>query len=181
MVTSYINLFKYYKNLADKSMSHLSFKELQRQPNEQSNSISIIMKHIAGNMISRWTDIFTTDGEKSWRNRDGEFIDDFTSKDELLNYWEKGWKVLFDTLNSLKDSDLNSIIYIRNEGYKISEAIERQLAHYSYHIGQIVYVAKMYDTAWESLTIPLGKSETFNSEKFNKEKSVRHFTDNEDK
>ena len=120
-------------------------------------------------MISRWTDFLTTDGEKPDRNRDGEFENDINDKEQLLLYWEKGWKVFLDTLHSLKPEDLHRTIYIRKEAHSAMEAINRQLAHYSYHVGQIVYAAKMLKTEeWKSLSIPKNKSDEFNREKFSK-------------
>jgi hypothetical protein len=133
-----------------------------------------------GNMLSRWTDFLTTDGEKEWRNRDAEFEEILKTKTELLAHWEKGWQCLFDALNSLQPKQLNEIIYIRNEGHTILEAINRQLAHYPYHIGQIVFYAKMIKKSeWQSLSIPKNKSISYNSDKFSQEKSIKNFTDDE--
>ena len=152
-------VFLQYKTIAEKAIEQLEPKRLFIQPNENSNSISVIMKHMAGNMISRWTDFLTTDGEKPNRNRDEEFENNITDKKELFLYWEKGWKVFFDTLHSLKSEDLQRTIYIRKEAHTVLEAINRQLAHYAYHVGQIVYAAKMLkETEWNSLSIPKKKS-----------------------
>jgi Protein of unknown function (DUF1572) len=151
--------FLNYKVLAEKSIDQVEATQLFVQPNENSNSIAVIMKHMAGNMISRWTDFLTTDGEKPDRNRDGEFENDVKDKDALLLYWEKGWKVFLETLTSLSPEDLSKTIYIRKEAHSVLEAINRQLAHYSYHVGQIVYVSKMLkDTEWNSLSIPKKKN-----------------------
>lgn len=170
--------FKMYKMLADKAMERLSDQEIAWQPNAESNSISIIVKHMWGNMLSRWTDFLTTDGEKEWRNRDAEFEDDVKGKDELLKKWEEGWQCLFDALDSITDNDLGRIVFIRNEGHTVLEAINRQIAHYSYHVGQIVYVAKLLkDTEWESLSIPRNRSKDYNAGKFAQERGQRHFTD----
>jgi hypothetical protein len=170
--------FLYYKKLADKSIEQLEAKQLFIQPNENSNSIAVIMKHMVGNMISRWTDFLTTDGEKPWRKRDDEFENNVTDKEQLLKIWEHGWKVFLDTLQSLHAEDLQRIIYIRNEGHTAMEAINRQLAHYPYHAGQIVYAAKLLkQTEWDSLSIPKNKSNDYNVEKFSKEKQRKHFTD----
>ena len=170
--------FLYYKTLADKAMAQLEEKQLFISSQEDTNSIAVIVKHLAGNMQSRWTDFLTTDGEKSWRNRDSEFEPTFTNKADLLAYWEKGWNCFFDALHSLTPEQLTTIIYIRNEGHTVLEAINRQLAHYPYHVGQIVFYAKMLKNgSWNSLSIPKNKSKAYNTEKFNKEKSIKHFTD----
>jgi hypothetical protein len=137
---------------------------------------------MSGNMISRWTDFLTTDGEKEWRNRDSEFDCHFhgNDKEELITLWNKGWDCFFDALNSLQPDQLETIIYIRNEGHTVIEAINRQLAHYPYHIGQIVFYAKMLKkTEWDSLSISKNKSNSYNADKFAKEKSIKHFTDDE--
>lgn len=170
----------YYKTIAEKAIDQLEDGQLFFAANEDTNSISTIINHMSGNMISRWTDFLTTDGEKEWRNRDGEFEEKFTTKEELLKVWDKGWDCFFNTINSLKPSDLDTIIYIRNEGQTVIDAINRQLAHYPYHIGQIVFYAKMLKkTEWDSLSIPKNKSNSYNADKFAKEKSIKHFTDDE--
>jgi hypothetical protein len=126
---------------------------------------------MAGNMISRWTDFLTTDGEKDDRNRDDEFIDNISSKSELTKVWEKGWKTLIDTLTSLREEDLLKDIYIRGEKHLVLDAIERQMAHYAYHVGQIVYIGKQVkDEEWESLSIPKGKSQEFLKQMLEKHK-----------
>lgn len=161
----FVKRFEYYKSLGDKSFEQLSDEQMFWQYNEESNSIAIIVKHIAGNMLSRWTNFLTEDGEKTWRNRDEEFINTFKTKQEILDYWEKGWKCLFDALNQINDENLYSTIYIRNEAHSVIDAVFRQLAHYPYHIGQIVYIAKMMkNEGWETLTIARNKSLEFNSE-----------------
>ncbi|BCY28623.1 DUF1572 family protein [Flavobacterium okayamense] len=170
----------YYKTVAEKAIDQIETKQLFASVNEDTNSIAVIMKHMAGNMLSRWTDFLTSDGEKEWRNRDGEFENDFTTKEELLSFWNKGWDCFFTTINSLQSEDLIKIIYIRNQGQTVVDAINRQLAHYPYHIGQIVFYAKMLKkSSWESLSIPKNKSNDYNAEKFSKEKSIQHFTDDE--
>ncbi len=175
---SILSLFRYYKSLGDKSIAQLSDEQLHHEP-PGSNSMAIIMKHLSGNMLSRWTDFLTSDGEKTWRNREQEFEDSFNNREELMAYWEKGWSCLFEALEGLKPNDLNRIIYIRNEGHTVVEAIHRQLAHYASHVGQLVYLAKMLKKDdWQSLSIPKGQSQSFNTEKFQKEKAQRHFTDN---
>lgn len=169
--------FEYYKMLGDKTIAQLPDDKLFWQYNDESNSIAIIVNHLSGNMLSRWTDFLTTDGEKEWRNRDQEFENRIQNKEELLQKWEKGWNCLFNALGSLKEDDLSTIIYIRNQGHTALEAINRQLAHYPYHIGQIVFIGKMIcNQKWTSLSIPKGNSGAFNAEKFSKEKHTEHFT-----
>ena len=177
-LSSSIKQFKYYKSLGDKTFEQLNFDELQKELAEDSNSITIIVKHLVGNMLSRWTNFLTEDGEKSWRQRDQEFMDTYTSKEDMLNAWENGWNCVFKAIEPLKNTDLEKIIYIRNQGHTVTEAINRQLAHYAYHVGQIVFLGKLIKgNQWRSLSIPKDKSEEFNTEKFGKEKSKRHFTD----
>lgn len=155
-----IGVFKNYRALAEKSFNQLKEdKEYHYAPDAESNSIAIIMKHMAGNMISRWTDFLTTDGEKPTRNRDGEFVEGKESKEELIQYWNKGWEVFMNTLNSLKEEDLLKTITIRGEAMTAAQALNRQTAHYAYHVGQIVYLAKhIKSTDWNSLSIPKNKS-----------------------
>jgi hypothetical protein len=172
--------FLYYKTLGEKAMAQLEPEQLFISANEDTNSIAAIVKHISGNMLSRWTDFLTSDGEKEWRSRDAEFENDLQSKEEVLQVWNKGWSVFLDTLNSLKPEQLSDIIYIRNEGHTVIEAINRQLAHYPYHVGQIVFYAKqLKKSEWNSLSIPRNKSENYNAEKFAKEKEIKNFTDDE--
>ncbi len=132
-LSSIIKQFEYYKLLGDKTLSQLTFEELQKEFETDSNSIAIIVKHLVGNMLSRWTNFLDEDGEKTWRNRDQEFIDSYNSKDELLEAWHTGWDCLFQAIRPLKESDLERIIFIRNQGHTVTEAINRQLAHYAYH------------------------------------------------
>ena len=170
--------FKYYKSLGNKTFDQISSEGIHWQHNNDSNSVAIIVKHIVGNMLSRWTNFLTEDGEKSWRNRDQEFIDTYTSKEEMLSAWEKGWQCLFIAIDALTNDDLERIIYIRNQGHTVTEAINRQLAHYSFHIGQIVFLSKMIkDHEWASLSIPKGESKSYNENKFAKDKVKKHFTD----
>jgi len=172
--------FLYYKSLGEKAMAQLEGEQLFVMTNDDTNSIATIIKHLSGNMLSRWTDFLTTDGEKEWRQRDAEFENDLQSKDQVMAIWEKGWKCFFDALDSLKPGQLSEIIYIRNEGHTVVEAINRQLAHYPYHIGQIVFYAKqLKKTEWETLSIARNKSNSYNDEKFSKEKGIRNFTDEE--
>ncbi|GAB1309713.1 DUF1572 domain-containing protein [Urechidicola sp. KH5] len=171
--------FHYYKNLGDATFEQLSEQELLYSPSEDVNSISIIVKHIVGNQLSRWTNFLTEDGEKEWRHRDTEFEGAFTSKEAMLQAWENGWNCLFNALNEVDKVDLIHIVYIRNEGHTVLEAINRQLCHYSYHIGQIVHIGKTIKEAdWKSLSIPKNASKIYNKERFTADKQRKHFTDN---
>ena len=175
---SVIIQFEYNKHLGDKTFSQLTEQELFWQYNEESNSIATLVKHIAGNMLSRWTNFLTEDGEKPWRNRDDEFINTFKNKKEIIDLWEKGWQCLFDGLNSINDKNQDTIVYVRNHGHTIPEAINRQLCHYSYHIGQLVLIGKMVKNEnWQSLSVPRGASKEYNEQKFSKVKRRAHFTE----
>ena len=156
--------FRAYKKLAEKALDQLSDDEFFITLDEEANSIAVIMKHMAGNMLSRWTDFLTTDGEKPDRNRDMEFvIEPKTGKEDILNYWKKGWQRVFDTVESLSSADLGKKVVIRGEEHTVIQAINRQLMHYSYHIGQIVFLAKHFRSSeWKSLSIPRNKSLEFN-------------------
>lgn len=170
--------FEYYKDLADKTFDQVQDEKLFFKYNEESNSIAIIVQHLWGNMLSRWTDFLTTDGEKDWRKRDNEFEEVVKTREELLIKWNEGWKCLFNAMDSLKEEDFLKTIYIRNQGHSVMEAINRQLAHYPYHIGQIVFIGKMLaNENWKSLSIPRNKSSDYNSEKFAQPKHKEHFTD----
>jgi predicted secreted protein len=172
--------FLYYKTIAEKAMEQLEPEQLFVSVNEDTNSIAMIVQHLSGNMLSRFTDFLTTDGEKDWRNRDSEFEEGIATKEELMASWNKGWDCFFNAVNTLTPEQLETIIYIRNEGHTVVEAINRQLAHYPYHIGQIVFYAKMLKKdEWSSLSIPKNKSNSYNAEKFAKEKSIKNFTDDE--
>lgn len=170
--------FEYYKLLGEKTFDQLEESELFWQYNEASNSIAIIVNHLWGNMLSRWTDFLISDGEKVWRERDLEFENVIRSKAELLEKWEDGWTCLFKALNSINKDNFTTKIFIRNQEHTIPDAINRQLAHYAYHIGQIVYIGRMIKgDSWTSLSIPKGASESFNKAKFSKGKHGGHFTD----
>lgn len=172
--------FAYYKLVGEKAIDQLEDEQLFIVANEDTNSIATIIKHIAGNMLSRWTNFLITDGEKDWRNRDTEFANDLKTKDEVLAIWNSGWNCLFATLDSLESENLSQIIYIRNEGHTVVEAINRQLAHYPYHIGQIVFYSKLLkQSSWNSLTIPRNKSVNYNNTMFAEEKNIQNFTDKE--
>jgi len=169
--------FAYYKMLGDKTFDQIEESDIFWQYNTESNSIAIIVKHLWGNMMSRWTDFLTTDGEKTWRNREAEFEADIQDKAELLAKWNEGWACLFTALDSINSTNFDTTIYIRNMGHTIVEAINRQLAHYAYHIGQIVFVGRMIKgEQWQSLSIPKGKSQAYNQKKFAQPKRKEHFT-----
>lgn len=169
--------FEYYKLLGERTIAQLEDEQLFWQANPHSNSIGIIVKHLWGNMLSRWTDFLTTDGEKEWRKRDEEFEASIQTREGLLQKWEEGWQCLFEALASINEQNFATTIYIRNMGHSITEAINRQLAHYSYHVGEIVFIGKMQKGAdWQSLSIAKGQSKTYNAEKFAKPKRKEHFT-----
>ncbi len=175
MEIEYLNSAKkqlaYYKSVGEKTFDQLEEADYFWQYNEASNSIAIIVNHLWGNMKSRWTDFLTSDGEKAWRNRDLEFEAVIRTKSEMLEKWEDGWQCVFEALDSITEKNFNTEILIRNESHTVVEAINRQMMHYAYHIGQIVYVGRMIrGDEWKSLTIPKGQSETFNAEKFSKGK-----------
>jgi uncharacterized damage-inducible protein DinB len=154
--------FKSTKDLGDKTIHQLSEDDIHWHSNDESNSVAVIVKHVSGNMISRWSDFLTSDGEKSYRNRDEEFVNTISSKEALISVWEKGWHTLLDTLSNLREEDLLKTIYIRSEGHTVIEAIERQMAHYAYHVGQIVYIGKqLKDKEWQTLSIPRGQSDEY--------------------
>lgn len=158
-----IKRFNNYKQLGDKTFDQLKEEDFFFLPSPDSNSIAIIIQHMYGNMLSRWTNFLTEDGEKSWRKRDAEFEPAQTSKDDLLSLWNEGWKCLLQTLESLKEEDVMKTIHIRTEPLFAYDAILRQLAHYSYHVGQIITIARMIrDKEWKSLSIPKGNSKEYN-------------------
>lgn len=149
---------KRYRSLGEKAIAQLSDEDLHWQPNEDSNSIATIVKHISGNMLSRWTEFLTTDGEKTNRNRDEEFVDDIQTRDQLMAVWDRGWQCTLAAIAALTEDDLYKTVTIRAEPHSVVQAINRQICHYAYHVGQIVFIAKQRSTAWKPLTIPKGKS-----------------------
>lgn len=163
-----IDLFRYYKKLAERAMGQCSDEDLFAVIDAESNSIAIIVKHMTGNMRSRWMDFLTTDGEKPDRNRDTEFEDAPKTRAALMELWERGWKYLFDALEPLTDADLARTVTIRTEPHSVMQAINRQVAHYSHHIGQIVFLAKHLTAKatgkWDSLSVPRGQSKAFTAE-----------------
>lgn len=161
--------FKTYKDLGDKTFAQLSEQDFFYQPSPESNSIAVIIQHIYGNAMSRFTNFLTEDGEKDWRRRDAEFETMQVSKQDLLSFWNAAWKLVFDTIDSLAEADLIKTIYIRTEPLILFDALLRQLAHYPYHVGQIVYIGKLLkDQTWQSLSIPKNKSNDFNQQMMGK-------------
>ena len=165
--TSYLEdsltLFRYYKNLAERAMAQVTDEELLAVLDDDMNSIAVIVKHMAGNMRSRWTDFLTSDGEKPDRQRDTEFVDPPSTREALLAVWEEGWQCLLRTLEALSEEDLQRTVTIRGEAHSVMQAINRQVAHYSYHCGQIVFLAKHFKhNEWQSLSVPRRKSGEFN-------------------
>jgi hypothetical protein len=159
ILKSAIKYFTYYKHLGDKTFEQLHADDFDFSPGEESNSIAIIIQHLAGNMLSRWSDLLNSDGEKPWRQRDAEFEKSALSKEQLLDLWEKGWTCVFEALNDLKPKDLDKTITIRNEPLLVIDVINRQLAHYAYHVGQMIYAAKIIKNKdWKTLSIPKKKS-----------------------
>lgn len=165
---SAIKRLTYYKILGDKTFAQLNDKDFHFVQSDESNSIAIIIQHMHGNMLSRWTDFLTSDGEKKWRKRDAEFEDQNFTKEQLIKIWEEGWKLFLDVLGSLSDADLEKTVYIRTEPLSVIDAINRQLAHYPYHVGQIIYIAKMLKNKdWQNLSVPKGQSVLGNELKSN--------------
>lgn len=157
-----LTAFRANKGWADKAVGQLPDEKLHIALDANTNSIAVIMKHVAGNLLSRWTDFLTTDGEKPWRNRDDEFVDSFTARDELTAYWNSGWQRLFDSLDSLSAADLCKTVTIRGEPHMVPLAIHRSLAHCGYHVGQIVLIARILaGDNWTTITIPRGASADF--------------------
>ena len=162
-LTIAIGQFKHFKERAEKGIQQLSEVELHWKPSEESNTIAIIIKHLSGNMHSRWVDFLTTDGEKSYRDRDLEFVDDNESKEHLMQIWEDGWKLLFNTIENLKAEDLYKTITLRQQPLSVLQAIQNEMAHISYHLGQILYIGKQIkDKEWTILSIPKNSSKEFN-------------------
>jgi hypothetical protein len=166
-----IKTFRDYKKLAERAFAQISDEEFFRTLDDESNSIAVNMKHMAGNMISRWTDFLTTDGEKPERNRDIEFVMlPGTTRDDMIAYWERGWKCVFDAVEPLQPDDLMRTVTIRGQDHTAIQAINRQLAHYAYHTGQIVFLAKHFKSSeWQSLSVPRNKSAEINARIQNRE------------
>lgn len=159
MLDSVIKAFRSQKQMADRAIQQINFEQMKHQPDPASNSVAVIMKHMAGNMRSRWTDFLTTDGEKDWRHRDDEFVDGYQSRENVEKDWESGWSVLFTTLEKITPADLTLTVTIRDEPHTVFEAIHRQLSHYGYHLGQIVTLCRtLAGDRWVTLTVPRGQS-----------------------
>ena len=162
-LTDGITLFRYYKSLGDRALAQLSDSQVYETLDPEMNSVAIIIKHMTGNMISRWTGFPNADGESASRNRDAEFVDPPATRAEVIQLWEDGWRCVFDALQPLTDADLSRRVTIRGEAHSVAQAIHRQLGHYAYHVGQIVYVAKHHcGSKWSTLSVPLGGSKEFN-------------------
>jgi hypothetical protein len=162
--TDTIEAFRNYKKLAERAIKQVSEAEYFKAIDAESNSIAVIVKHIGGNLRSRWTDFLTTDGEKPDRNRDSEFISDADTRESLTGLWETGWNALFGTLESLTVEDFSKTVKIRGEDFSVVKAMNRSLAHTAYHVGQIAFLAKHFrSTDWKSLSIPRGQSGSFNA------------------
>ena len=162
-ISSIKNQFKQGKIMAEKAIDQIPDEKIFWQFNPATNSIAIIVKHLAGNMLSRFTDFYTSDGEKKWRDRDAEFENEPLSRESLKALWDKGWDCLFEVLNELSPADLSKVVVIRNDELTVIDAINRQLTHYSSHIGQIIFIAKMVQNdEWKTLTIPKNGSRAFN-------------------
>jgi len=159
-----IEVFRYYKRLAEGAMEQVSEEQLYVSLDSEMNSIAVIIKHLAGNMCSRWSDFLTADGEKPWRNRDAEFELPPQRREALMELWETGWGMVFGALEPLTDADLERRVTIRGETHSVMQAINRQLAHYPYHCGQIVFLAKhLKAEQWRCLSVPRGRSHEFNA------------------
>jgi hypothetical protein len=175
---STIKQFRYYRQLGEQAMRQVSEEQLFYTPDALNNSIAIIVQHLWGNMRSRWTDFRESDGEKTWRNRDEEFEAVIETPMVLWQKWNEGWEVLFTALDAIQPNELAKLVYIRRQGHTIVEAVNRQLAHYAYHVGQIVLLAKLYQgEQWQTLSIAKGQSKAYNTEKFKKEQQRGHFTE----
>ena len=169
-----LSLFRYYKDLAERAMGQCADSALFEALDAESNSIAIVVKHMAGNMRSRWSNFLTSDGEKPDRNRDSEFEAPATTRAELMQQWNAGWNCVFEALEPLTDADMTKTIFIRTEPHSVMQAINRQIAHYSYHVGQIVFLAKHFGSdQWKSLTVPRKQSAAFNADVASGKKSQR--------
>ena len=163
VIESATETFRSQKDIAERAIVQVNNEDIHKPLDPETNSIAVIMKHMAGNMRSRWTDFLTSDGEKPWRHRDDEFVDDIRSRQELQNFWEEGWACVFDAVSQLSDQDLENIVQIRGEPHSVIRAIDRAIDHYGYHVGQIVQIARIRaQHDWTTLSIPRGESEAYN-------------------
>lgn len=170
-----IKRMKYYKDLGEKTFDQLEEKDFHFQPSSESNSIAIIIQHMTGNMLSRWTNFLTEDGEKEWRDRDDEFEIHQYSKQQIIDTWNKGWNCFLQAVESLTENDLTKTVSIRQEQLSVIDAITRQIAHYPYHIGQIVFVGRLIkNKEWKNLSIPKGQSQAYNTGSQPKDPAKRH-------
>ncbi|NND93243.1 MAG: DUF1572 family protein [Flavobacteriales bacterium] len=178
VLSGYVKQFEYYRSLGERAMAQISDEDLHWRLTNEDNSIAVIVKHLCGNMLSRWSDFMSSDGEKTWRERDAEFEVDEASLEVIMAWWNRGWDCLFSALAPLTDEELSMTVLIRNQEHTVQEAINRQLAHYSYHIGQIVLIAKMRaGSTWQALSIPRSESKAFNAKKFEQSEQGGHYTD----
>lgn len=173
MASSYLKSirqeYQRYKTMAERAVAQLSDDELHWTPHASCNSIAVLMQHIAGNTLSRFTEFLTTDGEKDWRDRDAEFEEQFTDRENLLEYWEKGWACLFDAMDGLREDDLEHTVHVRNEPHSVIEALNRSMGHHAYHVGQIVLIGiQIKGEDWKTLSIPRGESKQYNEKMFAK-------------
>lgn len=178
-LTATRKIFEYYQTIGRKAILQLTNEQLHRKYHPYDNNAATIIKHMVGNMKSRFTNFLNEDGEKPWRNREMEFVDTLLSKEDILKAWDEGWNLLLDTIDQITEEDLeNQIVYIRNIGHSIIEALNRQLGHYAYHTGQLVYLAKsLSGEQWQSVSIPAGESESYNLQKFSQHKTRKFFAD----
>jgi hypothetical protein len=177
-LNSALKQFGYYKTLGERTFDQLNEKQLFWQYNSESNSIAIIINHLWGNMKSRWTDFLTSDGEKKWRKRDLEFETQIESKEKLMAKWEAGWTCLFEALQTINDKNFQTEIFIRNQSHSIPDAVNRQMMHYAYHIGQVVYLGRMIKAEkWKNLSVEKGGSAAYNQKKNSQGEHRGHFTD----
>jgi len=169
-----ISLLRYYKTLGERALAQLSDGQMYETLDHEMNSVAIIIKHLAGNMVSRWTGFPDADGESALRNRDAEFVDPPATRAEVIQLWENGWQCVFDAVLPLTDTDLSRRVTIRGEAHSVAQAIHRQLAHYAYHVGQMVFLAKhLQHSSWQSLSIPRNQSAQFNQRVARAEASQR--------
>ena len=168
----------FYKHLGEKTFDQVSDSQLFEQSHPDNNSIAILVNHLWGNMLSRWTNFLTTDGEKESRERDLEFENVIATRAEMMAKWEEGWQCVFDALETINEKNFDTTVYIRNQGHTVLEAVNRQMCHYAYHVGQIVHMGKDFKQGqWQSLSIPKGQSKEYNAQKFAQEKGKSHFTE----
>lgn len=171
-------LNRYYKLLTERAIDQVKENDLHKKIDGFDHTAAVLMKHISGYLKSTWTNFRTEDGEKPWRNRDGEFVDDFSGRAEVITFWNEGWDVLFEAMESITDIELYNIIYVRNEGITITEGLVKSLAHVSYHSGQIIHLSKYFaGKSWKTLSIPIEKTDEYNKKMFSRDKSKGMYKD----